>query len=164
MTYWFTKKKLRNSYVKIVRQSGTAESVARGAAIGIFISFIVPIGLQIPVAIGIAFLFKASKMTAFIFTFITNPYTVPFIYPILCYIGSFVIGEPLSIKVISNMLNDFYSDISFTEFLILSKGILIPLTVGGAIVGAILAIAGYYAVYKAVLGHRNRIISGMKRE
>jgi uncharacterized protein (DUF2062 family) len=121
-------------------------------------------GFQTPFAIGLAFLFKAGKLTAWLFTLVSNPYTVPFIYPVLCYIGSMATGTPLTVSSINHIFRDFYSDISLASLLELSAEILIPLTVGGIIAGTISAIAGYYAVYGMVLRHQMRINSSLHKK
>jgi hypothetical protein len=164
MALWFTRKKLRNAYLKLVRQSGTPKSIARGAAIGLFIGLAVPVGFQTPFAIALAFLFRAGKLTAWLFTLVSNPYTVPFIYPVLCYIGSGAMGRHLTFSHINNIFREFYADLSLSAFFELSIEILLPLTIGGIIVGTISAIAGYYAVYGMVLRYQTRVKSNLLKK
>ena len=59
-------------YSKIVRDSGSPESVARGWAIGMFIGCTVPFGAQLVVSVPLAILMKASKVGAVVGTFINN--------------------------------------------------------------------------------------------
>ena len=52
----------RYYYNKAVSEKGTPEYVARGWAIGMFIGFAVPFGLQLMVSVPLAFLLKGSKL------------------------------------------------------------------------------------------------------
>lgn len=56
-------------YLKVMRNSGSPEYIARGAALGIFIGFAVPIGFQIAAAVPLAFMLKGAKIPAVVLTF-----------------------------------------------------------------------------------------------
>lgn len=67
-------------------------ATARGAAIGTFSAFIIPIG-QIPLAAIICIFFRANIPVAVLCTFITNPFTFPAVVWIAYSIGSLILGR-----------------------------------------------------------------------
>ena len=91
-------------YVKLVKQTGEPDYIARGVAIGFMIGMVIPFGLQIPIAIALAFLLKAAKIPAFACTWVTNHITVFFIYPAQCWVGSYLIGNPIQLGKVEKQL------------------------------------------------------------
>ena len=70
----------RYYYNRAVREKGTPEYVARGWAIGMFVGFAVPFGLQLVVSVPLAFLMKGSKLGSVVGTMTTNHFTIFLIY------------------------------------------------------------------------------------
>ncbi|RPF72637.1 DUF2062 domain-containing protein [Aurantiacibacter spongiae] len=68
----------------------TRRSVPRGAALGLFAAFIVPLG-QIFLAAFLALPARANVPIAALITFVTNPFTVPFWLVIANKVGRFVL-------------------------------------------------------------------------
>lgn len=66
---------------KILRDRMTPNRVAAGWAIGMFVGCSIPFGFQLIVSVPAAVLTKTSKVGATIGTFVTNPFTIFFIYP-----------------------------------------------------------------------------------
>lgn len=143
-------------YVKLVKQHGTPESIARGVAVGLFVAFIVPIGPQMIIAWALAYLLKAKKIPAVAMTWVTNYLTVPFIYPIQCYIGSMIFGPKLSIRYVEQMFRDFFKNPSMESFWDLGEDIMVPFFVGGAIFAVISTVIGYFFSYGLILRHREK--------
>jgi uncharacterized protein len=67
-------------------------SVAVGLAAGVFIGFIIPMGLQIPVAAVLAFWTRGNLAAAVLSTLVTNPFTVAPIYYLAYRLGAFLTG------------------------------------------------------------------------
>lgn len=147
---------LKRIYYRIIRQEGSPESIARGIGIGLFVAFLAPVGLQTVTVIPLAFLFRANKILAFIATFPTNPYTIPFIYPAQCYIGSLVMLSPMKFADVSDAFKTVYNDPTWANFVSLGNDIILPFIVGGAIFGIITGIIGYFATLGMVQRHRRR--------
>lgn len=143
-------------YFKIVHQEGTPESMARAAAIGLAVGFVLPVGLQTIVVIPLAFIFKANKMLSFLFTMITNPYTAFLIYPPQCYLGSLVMMKPLKLADIEARLKTLTHDQSFDNMMSLGNDIIVPFFVGGAVLALLSAPIGYFACYGIVQRYRER--------
>lgn len=150
------KNTIKYYYVKLVKQHGSPAFIARGVAVGLFVAFIVPIGPQMIMAWGLAYLLKAKKIPAVAATWVTNYLTVPFIYPIQCYIGSMIVGPRLSIKYVEQMFRDFFKNPSMDSFWDLGEDIMIPFFIGGAIFAVISAVIGYFFSYGLIVRHREK--------
>ena len=68
----------------------TRRSVPRGAALGLFAAFIIPVG-QIFLAAFLALPARANVPVAAVITFVTNPFTVPFWLIIANKVGKFTL-------------------------------------------------------------------------
>lgn len=143
-------------YRKIVLQEGSPESVARGAAIGLFTGFVIPIGFQTFVVFPLAFLFRANKILSFVFTMVTNPYTVFFIYPLQCYIGSLILMRPMSMGDIEIRLRCILREQTFQSLMNLGGDVAGPFLAGGALLGIVSAPIGYFASYGMIQRYRQR--------
>ena len=67
---------------KMVKDPLPPESVAAGWALGVFVGFSIPFGLQLLVSVPLALMMRVSKIGATVGTFVTNPATIFFIYPV----------------------------------------------------------------------------------
>jgi uncharacterized protein (DUF2062 family) len=67
-------------------------ATARGAAVGMFFAFIVPIG-QIPLAAIASIIFRGNIPVAVLCTFVTNPFTFPAVFWTAYTLGSLVLGK-----------------------------------------------------------------------
>jgi uncharacterized protein (DUF2062 family) len=85
-------------------------SVAVGLAAGVFIGFIIPMGVQIPLAALLAFWLRGNLAAAVLSTLVTNPFTVAPVYYLAYRLGAFLIGaqpvvwssaEPVTAKLAS---------------------------------------------------------------
>jgi len=82
---------------KMVREPLPPEDIAAGWALGVFIGFAIPFGLQLIVAIPLALMMRVSKIGATCGTFVTNPVTIFFIYPAQTFIvNKLVFGGSLT--------------------------------------------------------------------
>lgn len=154
------KRKLNIYYSKLIRAKGSVHSVAMGIAIGIFMSTAIPIG-QILIAIPLAFLFKAHRGMAVLFTFITNPYTTPILYPAACLVGAKILGISLTFRQIQSSISEIFSSFRFYEFTEIGWNLFISFTVGGPIVGIIMALPGYFIAFRIISDYRKRKESHM---
>ncbi len=159
------RKKILYYAVKLAKQSGTPEFVARGVFIGLFIGLLIPFGFQIMIALPLAFIFKANKITAVGFTFITNNFTIFFIYPFQCFIGSYIIAHPISYDHLTSRLKSFLHFAvsseasirkSYEELMLLGQEIVIPFFVGGLALGLVAGVLGYFTSLYLVRQIRGR--------
>lgn len=154
------KQKIRKLYFKVIHQEGTPESVGRGIAIGLFIGFILPIGLQTIPALVAAFFFKANKALTWLFTCVSNPASVFILYPIQCYTGSLLIFDPMSFSELEKQFANIAAADGVREvmnaFLDLGLDIIITFFVGGLFYGSIFAVLGYFTGARLVRLYRIR--------
>ena len=84
------KRPLRYYYYKVVRNRASPESIARGAALGVFLGVAVPPPFQLLAAVPLAYLFRASRPVSLICTFV-NPLPVPMYLPVHWVVGSLLL-------------------------------------------------------------------------
>ena len=155
-------------YLKIMRTPGTPDYLARGVALGLFIGLLIPMGLQIAIVLPLAFLLKAAKIPAVAFTFVTNHLTVFFIYPVQCWIGSFLMFHPLRYQELVEQLKGMIEAPDMSTFLaeIARLGVQFGVSffLGGLLFGVIAGLAGYFCTYRLAVRfqarRKQRIIAG----
>lgn len=146
----------RYYYFKFIRQSGEPEYIARGAALGLFIGMLVPFGFQIAAVIPLAIWFKAAKIPSIVFTFVTNHFTIWIIYPIQCYVGSWLIFRPLDYDQIVESLENVIEKQSFQELFNLGWTVVASFFAGGLLFALMLSIPGYFIALKMIILYRLR--------
>jgi len=80
----------------MVREPLPPARIAAGWALGMFVGCFIPFGLQLIVSIPLSIWWRVSKIGATVGTLITNPVSIIFIYPAQCWVGSRILGAPLS--------------------------------------------------------------------
>lgn len=142
-------------YLRLMRHPGTPESIGRGVAAGFFTAFIIPAG-HMAVAFLLAVLIRGARGAAVLSTWITNPFTMPVVYPVQCYVGSFITGKPLSYSLIKKMVFSALHDRSLEAAGALSGDLIISFFAGGLLFGTIMAISGYFISIQMVRRYRIR--------
>lgn len=74
-------------------------SVTLGAGIGTFIAFTPTYGVQIPLSILAALIFKVNLPITILMCLVTNPFTIPFIYYYQAKLGMLILGSEIDIKL-----------------------------------------------------------------
>jgi len=126
-----------------------------GIALGLFAGTAIPLG-QVILALILAFIFKANKIFAVAATFITNPYTTPFLYTFLCWLGVKVIGFHLTFFEIKEALKGLVVSFDLNAISKLGNKLIVSYLVGGTIFGVVIGIIGYFVSKKMVVIHRKR--------
>jgi uncharacterized protein len=141
--------------LEILRSKGSPYSIAMGMALGLFWGMaLLPLYGQSLIAIGFAWIFRANKVLAFAGTWISNPYTTPFLCPVLCYIGAKIIGIQLTFAHIQSAVKDIITMFSFEKAFELGSNLIVSFLVGSFLVGTITAIIGYFLTYKFIVHYR----------
>ncbi len=136
---------IRRVYKRFIQIRGEPREVALGFALGVFVGMTPTIGVQTPIAVFIAALFKWSKLSAAIGVWISNPLTAPIIYGVAYITGA----KFLSLDPVFNMpLSPTWSTLK--AMLQKAPQAFEAMTVGGAIIGLPLAVISYYLSYAAV--------------
>ncbi|MDD3154724.1 MAG: DUF2062 domain-containing protein [Victivallaceae bacterium] len=145
---------VRYYYLKMVREHGTPEYIARGWALGMAVGFVVPIGIQLVVAVPLSFVLRGSKIGAALGTCITNHFTVLVIYPVQCYLGNKIIGGDLSFAGIRAALGDVFREKTFDSLIALGDHLLWSFFAGGILLAAIATLLTYWGVRRLVSTYR----------
>lgn len=80
-------------------------AVAKGAAIGVFLAFMMPVAQILSAALA-ALMMRANITVAAVCTLITNPFTFAPFYWLSYKIGSFVLGNPSATSVDADKLSE----------------------------------------------------------
>lgn len=138
----------------MLRHPGTPESIGRGVATGFFTAFFIPFGIQMPAALALTFPMRAARLVALLSTWLSNPFTIPFLYPLQCYVGGCILRRPSSYPEVKHMLSGIISDPSLKSLATLGAELLTAFLVGGLLFGTVAALAGYYTTVPLVKRHR----------
>lgn len=157
----YSRKALRS----IVSLHGSPRDIALGAAIGVFVAFTPTIGFQMLIAALLATLVRANRPAAVIPPWITNPLTIPPIFALTYWVGTFFRPGP-SAGVVYHQLGAVVRSLGklsvyafwkqLTEFLKVGADVFVPMMVGGVIVGSICAGVTYPLMLRAVNRYRRR--------
>jgi uncharacterized protein (DUF2062 family) len=131
-------------FIKLFRQEGSPECIARGAALGLLAALLIPIGLHTVTILLLAFIFRCNKITAFGVTFaFSNEFTIPIIYPLQCMLGGYILCDPLTLAEVKTVLSNLYNNVSMDELVNAGRELGIPYLIGGAILSALAMPPGY---------------------
>lgn len=83
---------LRLQYLRFLRSDASPHKAAVGLAVGVFIGIFPTFGLGALLAVGLALLFRFSKVSSVIGSAIMNPITSPFFWGLSFTLGSWLTG------------------------------------------------------------------------
>ena len=116
-------------------------TVALGLGVGVFIGFIIPMGLQAPVAALFAVWLRGNLAAAILSTLVTNPFTVAPVYFAAYKLGTFVTGYTPALAP---------TEVSMVGKIVAVGGpLMVGLTVLG-VIGAAVAYFGTHAIWRLV--------------
>lgn len=141
---YFAKDARKCSYLWSFRSSEVVPAIYAGCVL----TFMPLVGIQTPIALGLAFLFRSNLMILVGLQFISNVFTVPPIYAADLYVGSTITSLFGSSSAVSN-IDSFGADqgISFGSQGLWAIRVFIEMMLGGVVIGSIVgAIA--VALYK----------------
>ena len=151
MWEWF-KRKGSDLYARIVREKKPPEFIARGWAIGMFIGCSVPFGFQLIVSVPLSFLLRGSRIGATVGTFITNPLTIFFIYPLQCWVADrLFLSGGLSYSRLTGM------EWTYDAVAALGSEALKAFFIGGLLFAVVLTPITYFTVLQLVKGYRRKL-------
>jgi uncharacterized protein len=133
--------------LKLLRQADRPHYVALGAAIGIMVAFFPIVGTHTVIIFVLCMLLRASFLAALASSMISNPWTVGPIWAGSFHLGHWLLGAQPSRGMTVEHLNTLSWQQLADHFVVLAEHVLIPTTVGGAVLSAPLAMLGYGCVY-----------------
>ena len=151
--HWL-RERLSSLYERIVRERKSAEFIARGWALGVFIGSVIPFGVQIYIALPLSFLLRGSKIGALTGTLISNPLTILFLYPALCWAGSRILGRDVSWATISDALKGVLTHQDWGSLSQLSGHLVTSFFAGGLMIAAVATPITYFGVVYLVRNYR----------
>lgn len=164
------KRACRYFYYRFIRLQASPESLARGVALGLFISTTPTFGFQTFIALFFAALLRCSKICAVVAAQLTNALTAPFIFLGTYYLGAVIMGRPFDQEKFNQLLADFHGNKVWDEGLSALtplwegfRDIFVALWIGGSIVGVILAVMGYFMVIGIDTKAHRQIIRAKKQ-
>ena len=142
----------KKAYERFLRIRGTPQEIALGFALGLFVGMSPFLGFHMAIAVFFAALFEWNKISAAVGVWISNPLTVPFIYPLTYLLGARVLGKDEVFHFPHSMDMDW-----ILEMIRSAPETISILTLGGIIIGVPLGVIGYFFAYAAVNNYRSDI-------
>jgi uncharacterized protein (DUF2062 family) len=145
------RKKFFTKWMELMKQMVTlsvpADKLALSYAIGVFAGFTPYVGFQTYIGLALTTLFRVPFLPSLIGINITNPITIPVIFAFTTKIGMLFLGVELEM--------DFsWETITFRSLIEAGKVLLLPLIIGTHLVGIVLSVFTYFAVYYIVKRYR----------
>ena len=136
---------------KMVKDPLPPEDVAAGWALGMFIGCSIPFGFQLVISIPLAVMMRVSKIGATVGTFITNPVTIFFIYPVQTWVvNKVVFNGSLSFSRLMEM--------EWTWEAVRKLGVdaMLSFFIGGIVLALILSPITYFTVKRIIIRYRTK--------
>lgn len=150
----------RYFFLRFIRLKGSAESVARGLAVGAFAGMFPFFGGQTVIGIILAVLVRGNKMAAVAATWISNPLTYIPLYALNYYIGRRLLNVD---PVIINQQNVGDIGIIMEHGREFAAALLLGSCVTGILMGLVAYFIGYTLSYKLKHYYRDRYRRNRKR-
>ena len=139
---------IRYYYLRFIRLRGDPHELALGMAFGIFTGMMPIMPFQMAVSVALALIFKGSKITAALGTWISNPLNWYFLYYFSYKLGAWILGmEGYSVifATIMDMVRSEVESMVIVEKIRQSGGFMAAaFLLGGLIMGAVVALPSYF--------------------
>ena len=141
-------RQLKYYFLRFIRLRGEPHDLALGLALGIFTGMMPIIPFQIALAVTLALIFKGSKITAIIGTWVSNPLNWYFLYYFSYRIGGSLMGLSTKNGIIPSMITSLQNgeEILIVLGKILGAGgtIIFAFLLGGFLMGVVVSIPSYF--------------------
>jgi len=125
-------------------------------ATGLFVAFVIPYG-QMLAAFFLAAILRGARGLAALVTWVTNPITMPIFYTAQCYLGSIILGRPLSFPQIQTIISGVVENPSLRLIGKLSADLIASFLIGGIVFGLLSAGTGYVCITTMVRYYRKQM-------
>jgi|LSQX01.1.fsa_nt_gb uncharacterized protein (DUF2062 family) len=144
----YLRRQIRYLYIKLLRLKGEPHELALGMAVGVFVGMMPILPFQIALAVTLALCLRASKITAAIGTWVSNPLNWYFVYLYDYKLGAYLLGIEGGHEIIKKIMASIqrHDDIAITWNMLFSSGtgIVFALLLGGIIIGTVSAVPAYF--------------------
>lgn len=144
------RQKIKCGAARLKNLPGDPHYVAKGMAIGVFVSITPTIPFHTVIALALAFIFRASKIAAAIGVWFSNPLTIPVFYFASYRAGSLLFGDLAACNGVCE---------SVTDLLKLGVEVALATIIGGIVIGLGPAAAAYFITRTIVARMKSRQIS-----
>lgn len=145
-------RQLKYYYLRFLRLKGEPKELALGMAIGVFSGMMPILPFQIALAVALALLFKSSKITAALGTWVSNPLNWYFIYLYDFKLGAYLLGVEGGHEMLKSVMASINrgDEMAVIWGKLFSSGITLvsALLIGGIIIGAVVATPTYFIFLK----------------
>ncbi len=145
-------RQLKYYYIRFLRLRGEPHELALGMAIGVFSGMMPVLPLQIALAVALALLFKASKITAALGTWASNPLNWYFIYLYDFKLGAYLLGVEGGHEILKSVMASISrgDEMAVIWGKLFSSGMTLAssLLVGGILIGTVTAVPTYFIFLK----------------
>ncbi|MCF8143986.1 MAG: DUF2062 domain-containing protein [Deltaproteobacteria bacterium] len=143
------KRQIRYYYLRFIRLRGEPHELALGMSFGIFAGMMPIMPVQMALAVALALVFKGSKITAALGTWISNPLNWYFLYYYSQKLGAYVLGiEGQQMGRFSSIMASVRlgeDAMVIAEKILAAGGLMIgSFLTGGLIMGIVTAIPSYF--------------------
>lgn len=132
-------KKLKELYHKLIHSHASPGEVAWGFAIGVFVAMTPTLGLHMILAIALCAVFKKNEIATVLGTWVVNPLTLFPCYWLTFKTGLLLLGRPLDQDLSARAIRDIFH---------LGGKIILPLSIGGIVIGILAAFLSYFLVVR----------------
>ena len=143
---------LKYTWQRTIRLNGSAHSIALGLAAGAFVSASPFIGMHLLIAALIAWVFGGNIIASAVGTWAGNPISFPFIWLTTFNIGHLMLGIEDKAGDLPELSFGLFIDAPMSALL----PVILPMAVGGLVVGTVMAVATYYPSLWAVRFYQKR--------
>ena len=143
---------LKYIWQRTIRLNGSAHSIALGLAAGAFVSASPFIGMHLLIAALIAWVFGGNIIASAVGTWAGNPISFPFIWLATFNIGHLMLGTEDKAGDLPELSFGLFIDAPISSLL----PVILPMAVGGLVVGTVMAVATYYPSLWAVRFYQKR--------
>lgn len=143
------KRQIRYYYLRFIRLRGEPHELALGMSFGIFAGMMPIMPVQMALAVALALVFKGSKITAALGTWISNPLNWYFLYYYSQKLGAYVLGiEGQQMGRFSSIMASVRlgeDAMVIAEKILAAGGLMVgAFLTGGLIMGIVTAIPSYF--------------------
>ncbi len=145
------KDRLREQLRLMMSLDVAPRKMALTCALGVLIGMSPYVGFHTYLAIACSTLFRMPIYPLMAGAYITNPFTIPFIYALTTKLGMWLLDMDIAFGI-------DWSNLNLKVFLNTGKALLIPFIVGTHVAGAILSVFTYIIVYYIMKRYKGRSV------
>jgi len=145
--------RIQTWWQRTMNQPGSADRVARGAALGFFIGWLPLVGVQMGLAFGLCTITRASFIASLPGVWLSNPVTMVPMYFFINRVGAHVVGKAITWQEMENIWRHVSTlgIMQGTRYLFVeTASVTLAMLVGGTIIGLINAFIAYPIVVRLV--------------